>query len=29
MAVPEPSSGSLLLAGIGSLIVLRRFRKKA
>ena len=27
--VPEPSSGSLLLAGIGSLIVLRRFRKKA
>jgi hypothetical protein len=28
MAVPEPSSGSLLLAGIGSLIVLRRFRKK-
>ena len=29
MAVPEPSSGSLLLAGIGSLLVLRRFRKKA
>jgi fibronectin-binding autotransporter adhesin len=29
MAVPEPSSGSMLLAGIGSLIVLRRFRKKA
>ena len=29
MAVPEPSSGSLLLAGIGSLIVLRRFRKNA
>ena len=29
MAIPEPSSGSLLLAGIGSLIVLRRFRKKA
>jgi autotransporter-associated beta strand protein len=28
-AVPEPSSGSLLLAGIGSLLVLRRFRKKA
>jgi hypothetical protein len=27
-AVPEPSSGSLLLAGIGSLLVLRRFRKK-
>ena len=27
--VPEPSSGSLLLAGIGSLLVLRRFRKKA
>ncbi len=29
MAVPEPSSGSLLLAGIGSLLVLRRFRKNA
>jgi hypothetical protein len=29
MAVPEPSSGSLLLAGIGSLLALRRFRKKA
>jgi len=29
MAVPEPSSGSLLLAGIGCLIVLRRFRKNA
>ena len=29
MAVPEPSSGSLLLAGIGSLLILRRFRKKA
>ena len=29
MAVPEPSSGSLLIAGIGSLLVLRRFRKKA
>ena len=29
MAVPEPSSGSLLLAGIASLLVLRRFRKKA
>ena len=28
MAVPEPSSGSLLLAGIGSLLILRRFRKK-
>ena len=27
--VPEPSRGSLLLAGIGSLLVLRRFRKKA
>ena len=27
--VPEPSSGSLLLAGIGSLLVLRRFRKNA
>ena len=29
VAVPEPSSGSLLLAGIGSLLVLRRFRKNA
>jgi hypothetical protein len=29
MAVPEPSSGSLLLAGIGSLLILRRFRKNA
>ena len=29
MAVPEPSSGSLLLAGIASLLVLRRFRKNA
>lgn len=29
MAVPEPSSGSLLLAGIASLLVVRRFRKKA
>ena len=29
MAVPEPSSGSLLLAGIGSLLLLRRFRKNA
>ena len=29
MAVPEPSSGSLLLAGIGCLIVLRRYRKNA
>jgi hypothetical protein len=29
MAVPEPSSGSLLLAGIGSLLALHRFRKKA
>jgi hypothetical protein len=29
MAVPEPSSGSLLLAGIGSLLILRLFRKKA
>jgi hypothetical protein len=29
MAVPEPSSGSLLLAGMGSLLVLRRFRKTA
>ena len=29
MAVPEPSSGSLLLAGIGSLLFLRRFRKNA
>ena len=28
-AVPEPSSGSLLLAGIGSLLILRRFRRKA
>jgi hypothetical protein len=28
-AVPEPSSGSLLLAGIGGLLVLRRFRKNA
>ena len=28
-AVPEPSSGSLLLAGIGSLLALRRFRKNA
>ena len=27
--IPEPSSGSLLLAGIGSLIVIRRFRKSA
>jgi hypothetical protein len=27
--VPEPSSGLLLLAGIGSLLVLRRFRKNA
>jgi hypothetical protein len=27
--VPEPSGGSLLLAGIGSLLALRRFRKKA
>ena len=29
MAVPEPSRGSMLLAGIGCLIVLRRFRKNA
>jgi hypothetical protein len=29
MAVPEPSSGSLLLAGIASLLILRRFRKNA
>jgi hypothetical protein len=29
MAVPEPSSGSLLLAGIASLLILRRFSKNA
>jgi hypothetical protein len=29
VAVPEPSSASLLLAGMGSLLVLRRFRKTA